>query len=89
MVSPNARRLDGTVAEDIRFAHAALDWFVRGTARSLYISVSCHLFKFLYGSAFTVHRSPVGVWRSIVLILEKVGFVDAMSMRPAPGGEPL
>ena len=25
MVAPNARRLDGTVAEDIKFAHAALD----------------------------------------------------------------
>jgi hypothetical protein len=44
------------VAEDIRFAHAALDWFVRGTACSLYISVSRHLFKFLY-------RFTFGVWR--------------------------
>jgi hypothetical protein len=64
MVAPNARRLDGTVAEDIRFAHAALDKLPVGNVVG---GISCHSTyrqDALFSSSFTVSRSPFGVWRS-------------------------
>src|ERR1700757_2701612 len=63
MVAPNARRLDGTVAEDIRFAHAALDKLSGGNVVG---GISCHSTyrqDAPFSSSFTVY--PFGVWRLV------------------------
>jgi hypothetical protein len=49
MVAPNARRLDGTVAEDIRLAHAALDRLSGGLLANLHIGKA---------TPFQVHSFP-------------------------------
>ena len=56
MVVPNARRLDGTVAEDIRFAHTALDRYpgVGGLVATLHIDSPP---PFQVPLPFTVRRS--------------------------------
>jgi len=92
MVAPNARRLDGTVAEDIRFAHAALDKLSGGNVVG---GISCHSTyrqDAPFSSSFTVY--PFGVRRSpfhivLVLVLETSALSMRRAMRPAPGGEPL